>query len=51
MLHRLVDLNGMSREQLEAIALELEIKFTKKIDDENLAYLILDAEAKRSQPK
>ena len=51
MLHRLVDLNGMSREQLEAIALELEIKFTKKIDDENLAYLILDAEAKKESTK
>ena len=51
MLHRLVDLNGMSREQLEAIALELKIKFTKKIDDENLAYMILDAEANQESTK
>ena len=35
----------MSREQLETIANELQIK-TKKLDDENLAYAILDAEAK-----
>ena len=41
----------MSREQLEAIALELQLKFTKKIDNENLAYMILDAEAKQESAK
>ena len=51
MLHRLSDLDGMSREQLEAIALELQLKFTKKIDNENLAYMILDAEAKQESAK
>ena len=35
----------MSREELENIAGPLGIKFTKKTDNENLAYMILDAEA------
>jgi hypothetical protein len=35
----------MSREQLEAVALELGIKAGKKMDDENLSYTILDAQA------
>jgi transcription termination factor Rho len=35
----------MSREELENIAGSLGIKFTKKTDNENLAYMILDAEA------
>ena len=46
MTHRLYDLSQMSREQLEEIAKGLGIKFTKKTDNENLAYEILDAEAK-----
>mgnify|MGYP002858413428 FL=1 len=46
MTHRLYDLSQMSREQLEEIAKGLGIKFTKKTDNENLAYAILDAEAK-----
>ena len=46
----------MSREQLDAIAAELNIKNIKKLDTENLAYSILDAEAmaesvKPSEPK
>lgn len=45
MPHSLIDLNGMNREQLEAVAAGLKIKFSKKTDNENLAYLILDAEA------
>ncbi len=45
MPHRLYDLSEMSREQLEEIAGSLNIKFSKKTDNENLAYLILDAEA------
>ena len=35
----------MSREQLETIAQELKIKSVKKLDNENLAYAILDSEA------
>ena len=35
----------MSREELEKIAQDLDIKFTKKTDNENLAFMILDAEA------
>jgi len=35
----------MDREQLESVANELEIKKTKSLDNENLAYAILDAEA------
>jgi len=52
MTHRLYDLSQMSREQLEEIASGLKIKSIKKLDDENLAYAILDAEASlaASQP-
>lgn len=45
MPHRLYDLSEMSREQLEEIAKGLNVKFSKKTDNENLAYMILDAEA------
>ena len=38
MTHKLFELDAMNREQLEAIAKELDIKVTKKLDDENLAY-------------
>ena len=38
----------MSREQLEAIAKEHKVKFNKKLDNENLAYGILDAEAREA---
>ena len=41
----------MSREQLETLSKELDIKFSKKTDDENLRYAILDAEAKRESLK
>ena len=53
MTHRLYDLSQMSREQLEEIASGLKIKSIKKLDDENLAYAILDAEAAlaASQPE
>ena len=52
MTHRLYDLSQMSREQLEEIASGLKIKSFKKLDDENIAYAILDAEASlaASQP-
>lgn len=41
----------MSREQLETIANEHNVKGIKKLDDENLAYAILDAEAKEESTK
>ena len=45
MPHRLYDLSVMSREELEKIAQDLDIKFSKKTDNENLAFMILDDEA------
>jgi len=50
MPHSLFELSTMSREQLEAIASEHNIKF-KKLDNENLAYAILDAEASEESVK
>ena len=47
MPHSLFELNKMTREQLEAIAEKFKIK-SKKLDDEHLAYEILDAEAKEA---
>ncbi len=46
MPHRLYDLNEMSREQLEEVASSLDIKFSKKTENQDLAFAILDAEAK-----
>lgn len=46
MPHRLYDLNEMSREQLEEVAASLDIKFSKKTENQDLAFAILDAEAK-----
>ena len=46
MLHTLFELSEMNREQLETIANDLNIKGIKKLDNENLAYQILDAEAR-----
>ena len=51
MTHSFTELNGMNREQLETLSRELDIKFSKKTDDENLRYAILDAEAKRESLK
>ena len=50
MPHTLFELSKMSREQLESIANDHKIKF-KKLDNENLAYAILDAEAKEESLK
>ena len=50
MPHSLFELSKMSREQLEAIASEHKIK-SKKLDNENLAYAILDAEAEAEAVK
>lgn len=41
----------MTREQLESIATEHNVKSIKKLDDENLAYAIIDAEAKEESVK
>lgn len=51
MAHSLSELNQMSREQLETIANAHSIKGTRKLDDENLAFAILDAEAKEESVK
>lgn len=51
MPHRLSELNAMTREQLESIATEHNVKSIKKLDDENLAYAIIDAEAKEESVK
>ncbi|MDO5443794.1 MAG: hypothetical protein Q4G10_09000, partial [Bacteroidia bacterium] len=51
MPHTLFELSTMSREQLESIASEHSVKNIKKLDDENLAYSILDAEAKEESLK
>ena len=51
MPHTLFELSTMSREQLESIASEHGVKNIKKLDDENLAYGILDAEAKEESLK
>lgn len=45
MPHTLYELSTLSREQLESIAKNFDIK-VKKLDDEHLAYEILDAEAR-----
>ena len=46
MTHTLFELSEMNREQLETIANDLNIKGFKKLDNENLAYTILDAQAR-----
>lgn len=51
MPHRLSELAVMTREQLESIATEHNVKSIKKLDNENLAYAILDAEAKEESVK
>jgi len=51
MIHKLFELDKMNREQLESIANDLNIKGIKKLDNENLAYQILDAEAREESVK
>ena len=51
MPHSLFELSKMSRENLETIAKEHEIKKIKSLDNENLAYAILDAEANEAAKK
>jgi len=45
MPYNLFELNSMSREQLEQVAQEHQVKNIKKLTSENLAYAILDAQA------
>ena len=45
-MHTLFELDKMSREQLESIAKDLNIKVSKKTSSENIAFEILDAEAR-----
>jgi len=45
MVHKLVELDTMSREQLEKLAEDLNLKKTKGMSDMDLALAILDAEA------
>ncbi|MCQ2153178.1 MAG: transcription termination factor Rho [Bacteroidales bacterium] len=51
MSHTLYDLSEMDRAQLESIANELGLKFKKKDSSEQLAYMILDAEAAEAASK
>ena len=51
MTHKLYELNEMSREQLESIAKELNIKFNKHTSTEDIGFAILDAEAKAESTK
>ena len=51
MTHKLAELSAMSREQLEALAKELKIKFNKHTSLEDLGYAVLDAEAKAESLK
>ena len=51
MKYNLFELNKMNREQLDSIATELNIKGIKKLDNENLAYQILDAQARQESVK
>ncbi|MCR5351544.1 MAG: transcription termination factor Rho [Bacteroidales bacterium] len=51
MTHKLFELDKMDREQLESIANNLNIKGIKKLDSENLAFQILDAEARQESVK
>ena len=51
MPHSLFELNEMSREQLVSLATQLDIKVTKKMEMEEIAFSILDAEAKAESLK
>ena len=51
MPHSLFELSQMSREQLETIAKEHSVKGIKRLDEEHLAYAIIDAEAIEASTK
>ena len=45
MPYSLFELTQMSREQLESVAQDYQIKNARKLTDENLSFAILDAQA------
>ena len=47
-MHKIFDLREMGIEQLHALATELEIKGSKRMDKDTLVYAILDEEAKKN---
>ena len=51
MTYSLFELNKLDKEQLDAIAQKYDIANAKKLDSENLAYAILDAQAKAESLK
>ena len=51
MPHTLFELNKMSREQLETIATQFNIKKIKNLEDADLAFAILDAQATEASHK
>ena len=51
MPYSLYELNKMSKEQLENLANELNIKGAKKMDSESLAFAILDTQAQAESLK
>jgi len=51
MPHSLIELNEMSREQLTEIATGLDVKVNKKMEMEDIAFAILDAQAKAESLK
>ena len=51
MPYSLFELTQMSREQLESVAQDYQIKNAKKMTDENLSYEILDAQARAESLK
>jgi transcription termination factor Rho len=51
MTYSLFELNKLDKEQLDAIAQKYDITNAKKLDSENLAYAILDAQAKAESLK
>ena len=51
MPHTLFELSEMSREQLVSIASQYDIKVPKKMEMEEIAFSILDAEAKDAIPE
>ena len=51
MPYSLFELTQMSREQLENVAQELQIKNVRKLNDEDLGYEILDAQARKKKKR
>ena len=51
MPHSLFELNSMSRDQLIGLANQLKIKVGKKMTEEEIAYEILDVDARADSVK